>query len=206
MNFISEIAEDYDIKICGAVADRDCLALRQAINIHKIPTSTHSFNRTAQDDLELVNTLNNYGANVIVTNVHKILSPLILENVSSLFINLHYSYLPAYEGYIGMRPLAEAIERGNKFAGVTCHLVTEVLDAGTTIAQAVFPIYSKNKNENIQQCFEAGALTLLSGLLYVQRRHSAISHIVYKEILISPGFKILSQEKIESTFNKLKNG
>jgi len=52
-------------------------------------------------------------------------------------INIHHSFLPAFEGG---RPYHRAKERGVKLIGATAHYATAKLDAGPIIAQSVQPI------------------------------------------------------------------
>lgn len=52
-------------------------------------------------------------------------------------INIHHSFLPAFEGG---RPYHRAKERGVKLIGATAHYATAKLDAGPIIVQDVQPI------------------------------------------------------------------
>jgi len=52
-------------------------------------------------------------------------------------INIHHSFLPAF---VGSNPYRQAFARGVKIIGATAHFVTEQLDEGPIIAQAVVPI------------------------------------------------------------------
>ncbi|MBX9796752.1 phosphoribosylglycinamide formyltransferase [Sphingomonas sp.] len=52
-------------------------------------------------------------------------------------LNIHPSLLPKYKG---LDTHARAIEAGDKTAGASVHVVTEDLDAGEVLAQAVVPI------------------------------------------------------------------
>ena len=49
-------------------------------------------------------------------------------------INIHHSFLPAFEG---AKPYHRAHERGVKLIGATSHYVTEILDDGPIIEQDV---------------------------------------------------------------------
>lgn len=204
MKFIHQIGKFYGLSVDGVIADRECGALEYA-SIHSIPNSLHSFKKEELEEDNLIKILNFYRPDYVVTNIHKIISPRILKLVPSEFVNLHYSYLPAYQGLIGMKPLRRAIDRGNRFAAVTCHHVTDVLDDGDTISQAFFPIHDKTKDENIQTCFEAGALTLLAGLIRKSTQEESYSQIFFKDVIVSPGFNIISGQLIDEAFKLLKN-
>jgi formyltetrahydrofolate deformylase len=64
----------------------------------------------------------------------QILSGEFLERIGVPLINIHHSFLPAFAG---ADPYARAHERGVKLVGATAHYVTEELDAGPIIEQAV---------------------------------------------------------------------
>ncbi|MFK8016716.1 MAG: formyltransferase family protein, partial [Gammaproteobacteria bacterium] len=64
----------------------------------------------------------------------QILSPTMTAALSGRCINIHHSFLP---GFKGARPYHQAYDRGVKLIGATSHCVTEDLDEGPIIEQAV---------------------------------------------------------------------
>jgi formyltetrahydrofolate deformylase len=71
---------------------------------------------------------------VVLARYMQILSGDFLDRVGVPVINIHHSFLPAFAG---ADPYARAKERGVKLVGATAHYVTEELDAGPIIEQAV---------------------------------------------------------------------
>lgn len=71
---------------------------------------------------------------IVLARYMQILSPNFLRNFDQQIINIHHSFLPAFAGG---DPYRQAYERGVKIIGATSHYVTEELDAGPIIAQAV---------------------------------------------------------------------
>jgi formyltetrahydrofolate deformylase len=71
---------------------------------------------------------------LVLARYMQILSAEFLERVGVPVINIHHSFLPAFAG---ADPYARAKERGVKLVGATAHYVTEELDAGPIIEQAV---------------------------------------------------------------------
>jgi formyltetrahydrofolate deformylase len=61
-------------------------------------------------------------------------------------INVHHSFLPAFQG---ARPYHQAYERGVKIIGATSHYVTEKLDEGPIIEQAVQRVGHKYEVEDL---------------------------------------------------------
>ena len=67
------------LQVIGIIADRECGALDYARE-QNIPALTHSFTRSKEEDLKLSNLLSELVPNVIITNVHKIISDKMLRN------------------------------------------------------------------------------------------------------------------------------
>jgi formyltetrahydrofolate deformylase len=74
---------------------------------------------------------------VVLARYMQILSGDFLERVGVPLINIHHSFLPAFAG---AEPYERAKERGVKLIGATAHYVTEELDAGPIIEQAVIGV------------------------------------------------------------------
>jgi phosphoribosylglycinamide formyltransferase-1 len=67
----------------------------------------------------------------------RILTPEFVDRYAGRMVNIHPSLLPAFTG---LHTHQRAIEAGCKFAGVTVHQVTSVLDEGQILAQAIVPV------------------------------------------------------------------
>ena len=74
---------------------------------------------------------------LVLAKYMRILSPGFIARFPQRIINIHHSFLPAF---VGANPYRQAFERGVKIIGATAHFVTEVLDEGPIIAQAVVPV------------------------------------------------------------------
>ena len=74
---------------------------------------------------------------VVLAGFMRILTPGFVERYAGRLVNIHPSLLPAFTG---LHTHQRAIDAGCKFAGVTVHLVTPVLDEGEILAQAVVPV------------------------------------------------------------------
>lgn len=85
---------------------------------------------------------------VVLARYMQILSPAFLAAFPHQIINIHHSFLPAF---IGARPYHQAFERGVKLIGATSHYVTEILDDGPIIEQAVSRISHRDSVENLVQ-------------------------------------------------------
>lgn len=85
---------------------------------------------------------------VVLARYMQILSPAFLAVFPNQIINIHHSFLPAF---VGARPYHQAFERGVKLIGATSHYVTEVLDDGPIIEQAVVRISHRDSVEDLVQ-------------------------------------------------------
>ena len=85
---------------------------------------------------------------VVLARYMQILSPSFLAEFPHQIINIHHSFLPAF---VGAKPYHQAFERGVKLIGATSHYVTQVLDDGPIIEQAVSRISHRDSVEDLVQ-------------------------------------------------------
>jgi phosphoribosylglycinamide formyltransferase-1 len=74
---------------------------------------------------------------------------------------VHYSLLPAFSGFIGSKPVKEALNYGSKLIGVTIHMVDESLDGGRPLMQVTIPVKSSDEVDGLMDLhFRCGCLSL----------------------------------------------
>lgn len=71
---------------------------------------------------------------LVLARYMQIFTPAFCERNWKRTINIHHSFLPAFEG---ARPYHRAHERGVKIIGATAHYATSELDAGPIIEQGI---------------------------------------------------------------------
>ena len=71
---------------------------------------------------------------VVLARYMQILSPDLCRRLAGRAINIHHSFLPSFKG---AKPYHQAHERGVKIIGATAHYVTNELDEGPIVEQAV---------------------------------------------------------------------
>jgi len=71
---------------------------------------------------------------IVTARYMRVLPDFFCKAFSGRLINIHHSFLPAFEG---ANPYRRAYDRGVKLIGATCHYVTPDLDAGPIIEQVV---------------------------------------------------------------------
>jgi phosphoribosylglycinamide formyltransferase 1 len=67
----------------------------------------------------------------------RLLTPFLVERWAGRMLNIHPSLLPAFPG---LHTHARALAAGVKLHGCTVHLVTQTMDEGPILAQAVVPV------------------------------------------------------------------
>ena len=83
---------------------------------------------------------------VVLARYMQVLSTDFINRYPMPIINIHHSFLPAF---IGAKPHHQAYARGVKLIGATAHYVTEVLDDGPIIEQAVARISHRDTVEDL---------------------------------------------------------
>jgi formyltetrahydrofolate deformylase len=83
---------------------------------------------------------------VVLAWYMQILSSAFLDRLGLPIINIHHSFLPAFEG---AGPYERAKERGVKLLGATAHYVTAELDAGPIIEQDVIRVTHAQTAEDL---------------------------------------------------------
>ena len=104
---------------------------RYGLPYHHIPVTRET---KAQAETEMLELLHGNCEVVVLARYMQILSPEFLDRVGVPVINIHHSFLPAFEG---ANPYERAKDRGVKLVGATAHYVTPELDAGPIIEQDV---------------------------------------------------------------------
>ena len=123
------------LDIVGIVSNHESLAQHAGwhdLPFHYLPIEEGA---EAEQEAQLIETFEDSGAELLVlARYMRILSPTACAALQGRCINIHHSFLP---GFKGARPYHQAYARGVKIIGATAHYVTEHLDEGPIIEQAV---------------------------------------------------------------------
>ena len=130
--------EEFPAHILAVISNHDTLAplVRQfGVPFHHI---SHLERDRADHEREIIDCVAQYQPEYLVLAKYmRVLSPGFVARYPSRILNIHHSFLPAF---MGAQPYRQAYERGVKLIGATGHLVTDELDTGPIIAQAVVPV------------------------------------------------------------------
>lgn len=83
---------------------------------------------------------------VVTAGFDRILDAEVVRAFDGRIVNIHPSLLPAFPG---LHAQADALAYGVRFSGCTVHFVSEELDAGPILLQAVVPVYDRDTPETL---------------------------------------------------------
>lgn len=211
LRFLLKAIEDNwlcDAKISAVITDRECGANQIARNNDIF---TFQFDFSEQNQVNLVPILKEFEADIIITTVHKILFPVIVNAFADKLINIHYSLLPAFGGLIGAKTIKTALDYGAKFVGTTVHFVDTGVDTGRPLVQTTIPVMSDDTTDSLMDIvFRCGCLSLLNALTIFQlpqlsqQNAVQILNIQNRNILINPPINYHIDYESEKFWNTLK--
>lgn len=85
---------------------------------------------------------------IVLAGFMRVIKPPFLQAFAGKIINLHPSLLPSFKGLNG---IGQALAYGVKFTGCTVHWVTEEVDGGQIIDQAVVPVFPADTEDTLAE-------------------------------------------------------
>lgn len=110
---------------------------------------------------------------VVLARYMQVLSPAVCAEWAERIINIHHSFLPAFQG---ARPYHQAHERGVKLIGVTAHYATAELDDGPIIDQDVIRVSHRDDVGDLRRKGRDLEVTVLARAV---RAHASHRVLVY---------------------------
>lgn len=83
---------------------------------------------------------------VCLAGYMKIVTPLFCQAFRNQIMNIHPALLPSFPGLHAQK---QAVDYGVRYSGATVHFVSEEVDAGPIILQAVVPVYQDDTEETL---------------------------------------------------------
>ncbi len=132
-------------RVAAVLSNRpDCAGLSRAraLGVPTMAVDHRAFAEAADPraafDAALVDAIDRHAPDLVVlAGFMRILTPGFVRHYAGRLVNIHPSLLPAFPGLHTHR---RAIEAGCRVAGATVHRVTEELDHGPILDQAVVPV------------------------------------------------------------------
>ena len=129
----------------------DALGLEKArlFGVQTVVIDDRHFSSKDSYETELVRCLMEHQVDwVVLAGYMKLLGPTVLSAFDRKILNIHPSLLPAFKG---LNAQTQALEYGVKWSGCTVHLVSEGMDDGPIILQAVVPVLSTDTSESLSE-------------------------------------------------------
>ncbi|MCD6129583.1 MAG: phosphoribosylglycinamide formyltransferase [Deltaproteobacteria bacterium] len=169
-------------KIVVVISDnKDAYGLVRAKK-YKIETKileAKDFSNKKEYEEKLIEILENFNIDLIVlAGFMRVLSSYFVKHFKWRIMNIHPALLPAFAGLQAQR---QAVDSGVRFSGCTVHFVTEKVDEGPIIIQAVVPVYVEDTEDTLSQ------------------RILQYEHKIYPKAI-----KMYVEGKLEITENKVK--
>ncbi|MBF0179637.1 MAG: phosphoribosylglycinamide formyltransferase [Magnetococcales bacterium] len=128
-------------------ADAYGLTRAREAGIPTLVIDHRQFNGREPFERAMVKALDHAGVRLVcLAGFMRVLSPYFIQNFNGRLLNIHPSLLPAFPGLHVQR---QAIEAGVRFSGATVHYVSEEVDAGPIVIQAVVPILPEDDENTL---------------------------------------------------------
>lgn len=144
--------DDHPARIRAVISNRaDAFGLERA---KKAGIDTQVLDHKAYADREafdaaLVEVIDAYSPHLVVlAGFMRILTPGFVRHYQGRLLNIHPSLLPKYKG---LHTHQRALEAGDAEHGCSVHFVTEELDGGPLVVQAVIPVEPDDTPERLAQ-------------------------------------------------------
>ncbi len=174
--------QNIDAEIVAVISNRPGVAgleRAQQFDIANEVLDHTSFATREEFDINLMRAIDEHSPDLVVlAGFMRILTSDFVRRYKGRLLNIHPSLLPKYKG---LHTHKKALEAGDKEHGVTVHFVSEDLDGGPNIIQAVVPVLDDDSEITLQsrvqiqehiiypiavKWFTEGRLTMLKGDAY----------------------------------------
>jgi formyltetrahydrofolate deformylase len=107
---------------------------KELVRGYKIPFYFIPAAKTSRKEKEILRLIQPSTDFLCLARYMLVLSPGFINSYAKDIINIHHGFLPSFKG---AKPYQQALDSGVKVIGATSHFVTDKLDAGPIISQAV---------------------------------------------------------------------
>lgn len=145
-------ADQWPARIAAVISNRaDAAGLRIA-ELAGIPTATIEHRNYADRvsfDRALAEQIDFFQPDLVVlAGFMRILSAGFVDHYRGCLLNIHPSLLPSFPGLSTHR---RALEAGVRYHGATVHFVTQTLDHGPIVEQAVVPVFAEDTETTLAE-------------------------------------------------------
>lgn len=116
-------------------------------NLETLYLNSKLFSNREEYDKEIIKELRKRGVDLIcLAGYMRILSPLFCKELKHCIMNIHPALLPSFPG---LHVQKKALDWGVRYSGATVHFVTEEVDMGPIILQAIVPVLQEDTEETL---------------------------------------------------------
>ena len=126
---------------CGAQQRAESLAVPCKVLDHRVLRNREDLDQALVDSFRAADV-----EVVVMAGWMRIVTPVLIEGFAGRLVNIHPSLLPSFKGLDG---IGQALKAGVKVTGCTVHVVTEELDAGPILAQAVVDVDRDDDHDSL---------------------------------------------------------
>ncbi len=129
--------------------DAPGLEIARQRNLETLFLNPKDFPSRQDYEKEVIKELKKRGVNLIcLAGFMRILSPEFCREFKNRIMNIHPALLPSFPG---LHVQKKALEWGVRYSGATVHFVTEEVDMGPIILQAVVPVFQNDTEESLSE-------------------------------------------------------
>lgn len=143
-------ANDFPAEIVGVISDKKTaggLAKAEARNIPTFAFERKDYASKAEHEAAVLDCLARLAPDIVcLAGYMRLLSADFIRPYEGRILNIHPSLLPLFPG---LHTHQRAIDAGMKVAGCTVHFVTEGMDEGPILAQAVVPVLAGDTADSL---------------------------------------------------------
>jgi phosphoribosylglycinamide formyltransferase-1 len=133
--------KEIDGEIVAVISNRpEVMGLQRAkeFNIETDVVDHTEFSTREEFDVHLIRAIDEFSPDLVVlAGFMRILTPDFVRRYKGRLLNIHPSLLPKYKG---LNTHQRALDAGDKEHGATVHFVSDELDGGANIIQAIVPV------------------------------------------------------------------
>ncbi|MDD5595585.1 MAG: formyltetrahydrofolate deformylase [Candidatus Omnitrophica bacterium] len=119
---------------------------RQLVEQYKVPFHFLAAKKDERKEADLLQLAAERSDFLVLARYMLVLSGGFLQNYGKDIINIHHGFLPSFKG---AQPYHQALQEGVKIIGATAHFVTDKLDVGPIISQAVQAVSHKDDLDDL---------------------------------------------------------
>ncbi|MDD2751716.1 MAG: formyltetrahydrofolate deformylase [Candidatus Omnitrophica bacterium] len=151
---------------------------KELVEQYKIPFYFIAACKEDRKEADLLKIISAQTDFLVLARYMLVLSTQFLHSYNKDIINIHHGFLPSFKG---AKPYHQALEEGVKVIGATAHFVSEKLDCGPIISQAVQAVSHKDdlddlvrKGKNLEKRALSEAISAYIDYRVIKHNHKTI--------------------------------